>query len=151
MRNHGHIPSPHCGSMLPLDRYWYILSFTFRKAMFRCSVDGQISWPFPQYVITGVFSAAIHTNSIARMRRRVAITVEVAVIISIIIMHTSNLHSKFGSLEGTIGRFYTMVRRYWCLLRVTHETSVLIIATCIILCLQISMLLLSLNFCTITL
>ena len=84
-----HIPSPHCGSMLPLDRRWYTLSFTFRKAMFRCCVDGQlqISWPFPQYVITGVFSAAIRTNSITRMRRRAAITVEVAVIISIIISH----------------------------------------------------------------
>ena len=114
-----HIPSPHCGSMLPLDRYWYTLSFTIRKAMFRCCVDGQISWPFPQYVITGVFSAAICTNSIARMRRRAAITVEVAVIISIIIMYTSILHSKFCSLEGT-RQIYTMVWRYWRLLRVTH-------------------------------
>ena len=71
-----HIPSPHCGSMLTLDRHWYTLSFTFRKAMFRCCVDGQlqISWPFPQYVIIGVFSAAILTNSIARRRRRAAIS-----------------------------------------------------------------------------
>ena len=78
-----HIPSPHCGSMLLLSRCWYTLPFIFCKAMFRCSIDRQVSWPFP-YVMNGNFVAAtICTNSmiVAKMRGRAAMIVEVAIAI----------------------------------------------------------------------
>ena len=77
-----HIPSPHCGSMLLLNRYWYTLPITFCKAMSRCSVDGQVSRSFLHEKIgeRNVFAAATCTDSIvAKMRRRTAMIVEVVV------------------------------------------------------------------------
>ena len=64
-------------------RYVFTLSLIFRKAMSCCSVDGQVSWPFPCRIIRDgdVFATATNcTDSIvAKMRRRAAMIVEAAV------------------------------------------------------------------------
>ena len=73
--------------MLSLNRYVSTLSLIFCKAKSRCSVDGQVSWPFPSEIIgddTDVFATAtayIDSTMSAKMRRKTAIIVEVTVAI----------------------------------------------------------------------
>ena len=69
---------------LSLNRYVSTLSLIFCKAKFRCSVDGQVSLPFPSEItgddrdVSAAATACID-STIAKMRRKIAIIVDVTV------------------------------------------------------------------------
>ena len=79
--------------MLSLNRprYAYTLSLIFCKAMSRCSVDGQVSWPFPCEIIRDnrdVFAAATACiDSILQQRWGEKLPLFVEVTVHVLVQH----------------------------------------------------------------